>query len=49
MLKNIRPIGITPERVTVIPVESKELKAGETKKEKAKQPRPRIWRWIRPR
>lgn len=43
MLKNIRPIGITPNRVTVIPVESKELKAGQVKFEPAKKPRPRYW------
>lgn len=49
MLKNTRPIGITPNRVTVISIESKELASGEVRIEKAKKPRPRIWRWIRPR
>ena len=40
MLKNVKPIGITPNRVTEIPVESKELTAGQVKFEPAKKPRP---------
>lgn len=38
-----KPIGITTDRVTIIPVESKEMPRGATRFEKAKKPRPRRW------
>lgn len=40
-----KPIGITPERVTEIQIQSKELPSGTTKRRKALAPRPRRWAW----
>lgn len=45
MLKNTRPIGVKPGRVTDILAESTELPPGQVRFEKAKQPRRRRWGW----